>query len=288
MFRKAFCLLAVLALAGVANAGLVAAWNFNTGNTTNIGTAGTDADGILVNGATIAALGPDGWATGTAAPGSRTFNGVLVLDGNLKQYMDVGGGGTDGWAYGDGIGEGQQGTPYTLVAFFRVKSGATDTMLQTIIGKGCETDDMSWSLQRRYNEPDVAIAMAPMAVEGGMAGTSGSMEGKWWHMVAAVYEPTGTWSSTLKLYIDNVVEASMSSWYCGSYKQNELPVYVGANAGAGTDLHPFHGLIDNVYIYDEALNAQQVADFYALIPVPEPATIALLGLGGLAALRRRR
>jgi hypothetical protein len=45
----------------------------------------------------------------------------------------------------------------------------------------------------------------------------------------------------------------------------------------------FTGKMDDVRIYDEALSAAQI-----MAIVPEPATIALLGLGGLALIRRRR
>lgn len=52
------------------------------------------------------------------------------------------------------------------------------------------------------------------------------------------------------------------------------------------DVDFFPGLIDEAVIYDKALSANDVARHFNAIP--EPASMALLGLGGLLMLRRRR
>lgn len=54
-----------------------------------------------------------------------------------------------------------------------------------------------------------------------------------------------------------------------------------------TQWRPLHGAIDDWRLYNGVLTAQEVADIRAMGGVPEPTTIALLGLGGLALLRRR-
>ena len=43
------------------------------------------------------------------------------------------------------------------------------------------------------------------------------------------------------------------------------------------------GMLDDVMIFDHALDATEVAAL-----VPEPAALALLGLGGLVGIRRKR
>jgi len=60
MFKKLFCLLAVLWIAGGANAALLAHYNFGTTipSSANQGTVGTAANGVLMNGATIVDIDP--------------------------------------------------------------------------------------------------------------------------------------------------------------------------------------------------------------------------------------
>ena len=57
------------------------------------------------------------------------------------------------------------------------------------------------------------------------------------------------------------------------------PLYMGGDAAG----ERWAGWLSDVRIYDQALTYDDV-----MTTVPEPATIALLGLGGLALLRRRR
>jgi len=83
-----------------------------------------------------------------------------------------------------------------------------------------------------------------------------------WHHLTMVYNGTSE-----SLYVDGVLDAQAASG--GSINVNEYPVWIGSNYCNPTRF--ITGLIDNVQVSN----------------VPEPATICLLGLGGLL-LRRRK
>lgn len=60
---------------------------------------------------------------------------------------------------------------------------------------------------------------------------------------------------------------------------------VGVGNGGG---NAYDGQIDELYIFDEAISSEVVGSLFTSNAVPEPTSLALLGLGGLCMLRRRR
>ena len=100
-----------------------------------------------------------------------------------------------------------------------------------------------------------------------------------WHQLGLVSNGT-----TIQLYVDGVAEGTPSA-YTGSGAINSLQL--GKRFGGS---HAISADIDDVAIYDTALSANEMLSLStnAAVAVPEPSSTALLGLGGIALILRRR
>ena len=108
----------------------------------------------------------------------------------------------------------------------------------------------------------------------------------WHHVVATGSDSAGE----LKLYVDGVLVDTNSS-LTNDATMNGYQFAVGAARfvqDGGT--RPFDGLIDEFALYGTVLDATAVSTHYnaGITAIPEPSSTALLGLGGLALIMRRR
>jgi len=105
-----------------------------------------------------------------------------------------------------------------------------------------------------------------------------------WHQVIVTYDGTNYW-----MYVDGVKQADVRSDTAGS--SNALvdgKVLIGSY-GVNATADKWIGGLDEIRIYDNAFtDSDALAIYNASRVIPEPTTMALLAVGGLAALRRRK
>jgi hypothetical protein len=105
---------------------------------------------------------------------------------------------------------------------------------------------------------------------------------------AAYRHVVGTYDgSFLRIYTNGVLAATQANTLLIDTTANSLRI--GKGSGAGVNDYDWVGNIDEVAVYNYALAPGDIAEHYAIgfLGIPEPSSVALLGLGGFLAWRRR-
>ena len=256
------CALAIALIAGVAEAqdittGLIAHWKLDeTSGITAFDSVGSN-DGTLVGSPT--------WVPGGVFDGAIDFpvagEAHHVDCGNDTSLDITGSGSVSAWVQVDSWNGD--------ISWNRIVSkGGVEGGYELMRGAGADKDGIRFGVYASgavpYVDGNVDIV------------TDGQ-----WHLVTGVYDnPTGV----VSLYIDGVLDNSATFTPGITITPNDKHVFINGLDGELTiGKRHIDGRVDDVRLYDRALSA---TDVQAL--VPEPATIALLGLGSFGLLRRRK
>ncbi|UCG47826.1 MAG: PEP-CTERM sorting domain-containing protein [Phycisphaerales bacterium] len=259
MFRRFLVLVLVLGLAGSASASLVGYWAL-------------DGDGMDSSG-----YDNHGAINGNVAPAADRF-------GNPNGAMSFGGDGGDNINVGNPPEFNITGA-MTITAWVYLDSsspvhgGRNARILAKMDGGG----KRSWSTGIEKNVSGVPFP-ATIQVSSNGSDVIGLHEptlplDEWVHY-AGVYTP----GTSLEVYLNGDLAGINTDGIPGAqYSDNGNPVIIGNRPACGDCA--WYGSLDEVRLYDEVLTEAQIE---AVMARPEPATVVMLGLGGLALIRRKR
>ncbi len=186
----------------------------------------------------VSAHGPHGAVDGPGWSTEGISGGALEFSGADAEHVEV----QAGLVLGDVI---------SVEAFVMIDGSTSDH--QVVVSKWYDADDasgVSFTLELTPSlEPQFYLAGLGTA-QGAVLGT-----GLWTHLV-------GTYDGeTIRLYVDGEEVDTASA--TGVLADSTAPLRVGAHDSIG-DHNTFHGLIDEVRIYDRPLSAEEIAERAAL------------------------
>lgn len=161
-----------------------------------------------------------------------------------------------------------------------IQTGDNQLVVDHSHGQIGGSDGTGWVLQIR---PDGKIGFAygngDPSWTGSFATSGAIVTDNVWHYVAGTLDGT-----TVKVYVDGI---PTSAPYSGAATSNLRDVRMGSHWNGA---RYFNGLIDEVQLYDNVLSDSEIMDIYqGNTVIPEPATMAMFGLGLIGmALRRNR
>lgn len=198
-----------------------------------------------------------GAATTTTASEVKFGGGALAMDGasSLAMATSISFSATDAWS----------------VSFWGKRASDAGAASGMIVGSDGGGSEFIWT-------PDNSNVVQGLRFRnngGGSADFGGIPDDAAYHHWVVIADGAGN----VTTYRDNTSLGSIA------IATNMTLNAVGTGAG---NANRYDGSIDELYIFDEAIDAGTVDSLFNSNTVPEPGSLALLGLGGLCVLRRRR
>ena len=253
-------LLAMLGATSSINAAtLISEWNFDSSNLVN--SVDTTFNGTGV--------GTVGYASSTLFGG-----GGQALDiSAASSAMRVGNS-----AFGDTFYDSTFDDLTSFSVSFWVKAVADDPSTsgdawREIATKGDQTFS-GWVIRKKGNDNN-----AVGQIETDQTSIGNAFDADWHHIVMTVNGP-----SSVSYYFDNGAAITNNTITYSAIAS--LPMVFGA--GRENGWRSLDGQLDEIKIYSGVLGASEISYLYTTNAIPEPSSAALLGLGGLALIFRRR
>ena len=192
------------------------------------------------------------------------------------------------------------GQSFSLEYWIRVAPGNASSTDAGVVCKGYDSaQSRPWYLSRYNRTSNGGTGMVdfylrdPSGASNFVASTgSVPLNDDAWHHVVGIYDSA---MAEVRLYVDAILQGTAAGVPAAAYGANSRPFIVGNHFNRVLD-----GQVDELALYGVALDNvdgvggidadSRVAAHYeaARTVVPEPATLALVGLGVLGLLRRRR
>lgn len=245
----------MLGVAVTASASLVAHWHFDeTGGTTAFDSVG-GVNGTLTDGVEF-----------------------TITDGILGGAIQI----TDGYV---NMGNNFSSTPtFSVQAWARIESGDISPMTPVAKHWAGITQGYYLSINNvndGYTQANIAGFRSMDHYTNATATGIPAVNDGLWHQLVGVYD-----GGTSSLYVDGNFVAST---YSNGYSNNSADFMIGGLfSHDGTPVNLFHGFIDEVKIYNNALSGDDVKVLYNSVPIP--GTVWLFGsaIAGLAGTRLKR
>jgi len=282
MKRLVFMLAVCLVLPMVAGAALVAHYEFEG-----------DLSDSTGNGWDGSAVGTIGYASSSKAGGNQCLE--LIAHGAV--------GGTDGVVIPGSQALLDAEESLTISLWFKAATSAHygyyDSFVSKNAGSGSSYETAGWNARYGGHPGQLAMAYKNGSGSYGLANNQQVVYDTQWHHLVFTYisaaEGAQKYGFTngkarVGVYVDG--EAAVYSWwYSGGaiYSTPNTPITIGvaidSRNGGSAYANGMYGCIDDVRLYDEFMTGLEIRSLYQAT-VPEPATMLILSVGGLLAIRR--